>query len=84
MKAGGGLVGFLARLRGNCVGAVAVLIPAVMEELDETHAALAQAAREQAVVGEGAGLPYVLAVECEVPGLLQTKSVSSGTEICIR
>ena len=52
---GRGLVGFAA-LHLDAAGQVAVLVPALMVELDELHAALGQAAREQAVRGEGAGL----------------------------
>ena len=69
----------------SCVGQVAVLVPAAVEELDEPHAALDQPAGEQAVGGEGAGLAGVGAVQVErALGLASTRSVSSGTLVCIR
>ena len=48
-----------------CVGQVAVLVPAHVIELDEPHAALGQAAGQQAVGGEAAGLLDVGAVQVE-------------------
>ncbi len=47
------------------VGQVAVLVPAAVIELDEAHAALGQAPRQQAVGGEGAGLAGLRAVQLE-------------------
>ncbi len=52
---GGGLVGFGA-LAADAGGQAAVLVPALVVELDEAHAALGQPAGQQAVGGEGAGL----------------------------
>ena len=61
-----------------------MLVPAAVEELDEAHAALGQPAGEQAVGGEGAGLAGVGAVQLEdVAGSFE-RSVSSGTEVCMR
>ena len=48
-----------------CVGQVAVLVPAHVIKLDEPHAALGQAAGQQAVGGVAAGLLNVGAVEVE-------------------
>ena len=44
---------------------IAVLVPAAMEELDEAHAALGQAARQNAVGGVGARLARIRAVQFE-------------------
>ena len=41
------------------------MVPIAMVELDEAHAALGQAARQQTIGGEGAGLLRILAVEIE-------------------
>ena len=57
------LIGELARNRD-------VLIPAAVKKLNETHIALEQAAREQAVGGVGAGLPHLGAVGVERGGAL--------------
>ena len=43
-------------------GQTAVLIPALMEKLDEANAPLGQTAGHQAVGGEGAGLARVFAI----------------------
>ena len=43
-------------LAADAVGQAAVMVPALVVELDEAHAALGQPAGEQAVGGEGAGL----------------------------
>src|SRR5205823_15020634 len=59
-----GLVGVFA-LFFDAFRQIAVLIPATMVELDEPHAALGHAAREQTVVGEGAGLLHVRAIHFE-------------------
>ena len=64
---GGGLVG-VAALVGELFGDGDVLVPAAVEELDETHAALGEAAGEQAVGGVGAGLAGLRAVEIEGGG----------------
>ncbi len=61
---GGGLVG-LAALVADGAGQAAVVVPALVVELDEADAALGQAAGEQAVGGEGAGRAAVGAVEVE-------------------
>ena len=57
------------RCRRHCGGKLArqafVLVPAHVIELDEAHAALGQAARQQAVGGVGAGLARIGAVEVE-------------------
>ena len=61
------------------------MVPVAMVELDEAHAALGQPPRQQAVVGERAGLARVRAVEVETCSrLLRDRSVSSGTDDCIR
>ena len=52
------LIGFLA-LRPHSPGQTAVMIPALMIQLHELHAALGQAPREQAVGGEAAGLACI-------------------------
>src|SRR6185436_3739288 len=44
------------RLRADLVREVAVLVPAAHVELDESHAALGEPAREEAVRGERSGL----------------------------
>ena len=64
---GGGLVDVFAALR-QVFGQLAVMVPIAMVELDETDAALGQAAREQAVGGESAGLLRVVSVELEGVG----------------
>ena len=61
---GGGLVG-LAALVANAGGETAVVVPALVVELDEADAAFGQAARQQAVGGECAGGAAVGAVEVE-------------------
>jgi hypothetical protein len=52
-EGGGGLVDFLGD-DGDVVPDVAVVIPVAVIALDESHAALGEAAGEQAVGGEGA------------------------------
>jgi hypothetical protein len=52
---GGGLVGLTA-LGCDAFGEVAVLIPALVVELDELDAAFGEAAGQEAVAGEGPGL----------------------------
>ena len=61
---GRGLVGVVA-LAADLVRQVAVLVPAHVVELDEAHAALGQAAGQQAVGGVAAGLLHVGAVQVE-------------------
>ncbi len=63
-ESGGGLVGFLATL-GELAAEAAVGVPAAVEELHEADAAFAEAAGHEGVVGVGAGLPCILAVEFE-------------------
>ena len=68
-----------------CVGKLRVLVPAAVEELDEAHAALGQPAGQQAVGGERARA-------CRTRGRTgrrrargsSERSVSSGTEVCMR
>ena len=64
IERGRGLVDSLQRF-GRFCRQLAVMVPIAMVELDEAHAALGQAARQQAVRGEGAGLFRVLAVQFE-------------------
>ena len=52
-------------LVADAVGQVAVVVPALMVELDESHAALGQPAGQQAVGGERAGRAAVGAVQLE-------------------
>ena len=54
----------------DLAGEVPVLVPAAHVELDEPHVALGQAARQQAVGGEAAGLVDVGAVHLERGGAL--------------
>ena len=54
-QGGGGWSVSLQRF-GNAFGKIAVMVPVAVIELDEAHAALGQPPRQQAVVGEGAGL----------------------------
>ena len=63
-----------------------MLVPAAVEELDEPDAALGQPAGQQAVGGEACpGLRDVGAVQLEdVLAARSTRSVSSGTTVCIR
>ena len=63
-KRSGGLIDILA-LVTNIARAVAVLIPAAVEQLHKRHAALEHAPREDAVVGILARLLGVLAVQVE-------------------
>ena len=81
---GAGLVDVVA-LQREIRRQVVVLIPAAMVELDETHAALGQPAREQAVRGEAcrACAPRRRKRRTSPPARL-LKSVSSGTEVCMR
>ena len=64
-------------------GPGSVGVPAAMIQLHESHAALDEAARHEAVVGEGGlpgSAPYIARIDsgsCE-------RSVSSGTLDCIR
>ena len=61
-----------------------MVIPVAVIELDETHAALGQPARQQTVVGECAGLRRIWTVQFEDAGGSFDRSVSSGTDVCIR
>ena len=64
---------------------VAVVVPGAVVELDEPDPALGQAAGHQAVRGEAAVAGLLDAVEVEdVAAARWPKSVSSGTEACIR
>ena len=63
-ECGGWLVG-IAALAGELLGDRDMLVPAAVEELDETHAAFRKAAGEQAVRGIGAGLAGLGTVEFE-------------------
>ena len=83
---GGGLIGFARTGWRMPSGRVAVVVPALVVELDEAHAALGQPAGEQAVGGERAGRAASsgrrgrtdrLAARCE-------RSVTSGTLVCMR
>ena len=58
------LVGFLA-LISNAPGEASVLIPALMEELNETDSTLGQPSGQQAIGGEGAGLFGIVSIELE-------------------
>ena len=60
----GGAVDVLA-LRLDVVGQVAVLVPAAVEDLHEAHAALDQAARREAAVGERPAVAGIRAVQVE-------------------
>src|SRR6266567_8607212 len=60
-KRGARLVSFL-RLGADRLRQVAVLVPALMVELDETHAALGKAASQHAVRREGPRLAAVGAI----------------------
>ena len=62
-----------------------MLVPAAVEELDEPHAALGQPPGQQAVGGEGPGLASLGAVQLEDRARARSdRSVSSGTDVCIR
>ena len=63
-QGGRGLVGVVA-LAADLLGQVAVLVPAHVIELDESHAALGQPAGQQAIGGVAAGLVHVGAVQVE-------------------
>src|SRR5437867_5064168 len=65
------------------IRARAVVIPAVVKELDEAAAALDEPARQQTVVGER-GFPGLGAVELVHLGRFAPVSISSGTLVCIR
>ncbi len=75
----------VAALAGDLGGQVRVLVPAAVEELDEPHAALGQPAGQQAVGGERPGLARRRGRtgRRSCSGSLE-RSVSSGTEVCIR
>ena len=60
-----GLVGVEALLCELAGGKVIMLVPAGMHQLREAHPALGEAARDDAVVGEGAGLKDVGSVHLE-------------------
>ena len=51
-------------------GKIAVVVPIAVIELDETHAAFGQAARQQTVGGKRAGLLRVFSIEFESAGRL--------------
>ena len=59
-----GLVGFAA-LAANTGRQVAVVVPALVKELDETDIPFRKTPRQQAVRGVGPGLPRVWSVELE-------------------
>ena len=59
---GAGLVGF-AGLGADAGGEIVMLVPTLVVKLDETDAALGQAAGEETVGGEGAGAFAVLPVK---------------------
>ena len=61
---GAGLIRVLA-LFADALGQAAVLVPAAVVKLDETHTALGHAAGEQAIGGERAGLLHVGPVKVE-------------------
>ena len=63
-----------------------MLVPAAVDELDEAHAALGQAAGEQAVAGEAAvDRRRRRAVQVErLLAARSERSVSSGTDVCMR
>src|SRR6185503_13346795 len=64
---GARLIG-VAALPGYLLGQIVVLVPSTVEELDETHAALGQAPRQQTIGGERSGLARILAIQLERPG----------------
>ena len=63
---------------------VAVLVPAAVEDLDEPHVALGQPPGQQAVGGKRAGLARIRPVKLETLSGSPERSISSGTEVCIR
>ena len=65
ISAADGLVGVAGESTGSFFGKAAVMVPAAVIELDEAHVALGEAAGEQAVGGERAGLAGIVAVELE-------------------
>ena len=77
------LVGFLA-LISNAPGEASVLIPALMEELNETDSTLGQPSGQQPIGGEGAGLFGIVSMSLKVASLSPLKSMTSGTELCMR
>src|SRR4051794_11622208 len=63
-ESGGGLVGFFRAL-AELIGQAVVRVPAAMKKLHETHAAFAQAASNQHIVGVGPWPFGVFAVQIE-------------------
>ena len=79
---GGGLIGVAAVLL-EVVDEVAVLVPRLVEQFNEPHAALDQPPRQQAIVGE-ARLAGLRAVHVEDVLRLAAMSITSGVPPCMR
>ena len=73
----------LARLHGDVALDPAVVVPVAVVELHETHAALDEAPRQQAVGGEAAVERRDSVRRAHVRGLAR-QVVSSGTLVCMR
>jgi hypothetical protein len=78
-----GLIHVLA-LAGHAAADVAVVVPVVVVDLDEAHAALDEPAGHEHAVGKGAGLLRIFAVELVGGSGSLLMSVSSGTLACMR
>ncbi len=79
-----GLIDVLA-LAGHPSGDIGMMVPVVVIDLNESHAAFGQSSRHQDRVGKRARLLRFFAVQFEKCALVSlTESVSSGTLACMR
>ena len=65
-------------------GKIVMLIPPALIELNETHPALRQPPRQQAIRGVRAGLARIRPVHLKRARGSFERSINSGTDVCIR